>query len=193
VQVYVAFERVRALRVVSLVDDNVDERPARALLMLARGSEVHVAGDVVAPLYEDLGEDVLRSPTLVRRDQIRVPVVLGHRGLEVVEVRAAGVGFVAEHHASPLIIAHRVRPRVGQEVDVDVLRAQKEGVVAGFLDRALPVLAGGRLEGLDYLDLERFRPRTPPAFGHETPPGSPLPSKQSTRTGILTQALQQIS
>jgi len=77
---------------------------------------------------------------------------------EVVEVPAAGIRLVAEHHPGPLAIAHRRGAGVGEEVDVDVLAPQQEGVVAGLADRDLALLARGHLDGLDHLDLVGLRP-----------------------------------
>ncbi len=50
----------------------------------------------------------------------------------MVEIAAPGVGFIAHHHARPLSVAHGACTTVGKQVDIDVLRAQQEGVIAGF-------------------------------------------------------------
>ena len=140
VEVDVALERVQALGVVGLVADHVDEDAAGALLVQPRRREVHVPGDVLARLDRDLADQVLGAAALVRRNDVLVAVEALDRRLEAVEVAAAGVGLVAEHHPGPLAVAHRVRAGVGEEVDVDLLRAQQEGVVAGLGERALALL-----------------------------------------------------
>ena len=167
-EVDVALEGVLAHRVVRLVDDDVDEAAAGQFLVEAGGREVHVAGDHVALLDERLAEQVLGAAALMRRHEVLVAVDLPDRRLEVVEVAAAGVGLVAEHHAGPLAVAHRRGAGVGEQVDVDVLAAQQEGVVAGLADRGLALLAGGHLEGLHHLDLERLRPAAAAWLGHRS-------------------------
>ena len=152
-QVDVALERMLALRVVRLVDDHVDERAAGQFLVQPGGREVHVPGHMIARLDEQLGQDVLGAAALVRGHHVPIAVAFAHGGFEVVEVGAAGVGLVAEHHAGPLPVAHGRDAGIGQQVDIDVLRAQQEGVVAGRHDGAVAMLAGRGLEQLDHLDL----------------------------------------
>jgi len=82
------------------------------------------------------------GPDVLGPDIRVVAVVFTDRRLEVVVVFAARVGLIAEHHPGPLMVAHSVRARVGQEVDVDVLGAKEKGVVARLPDRTLPVFAG---------------------------------------------------
>jgi len=105
-QVDVAFERMEAVRVVGLVDDDVNEGSSGELLVQARGSEVHVAGNDVAGLDENFGDEVLGAASLVRGHDVLVPVILLDNALEAVEALAAGVGFVANHHGGPLAVAH---------------------------------------------------------------------------------------
>ena len=136
-QIDVALEGVFAGRIVSLGNDDVDERPAGQFLVQPRGGEVHVAGHEVARLDQQPREDMLGAASLVRRNQMAIAVILLHRVFEVVEVAAAGVGLVAEHHAGPLPVAHGVGAAVGQQVDVDVFGAQQEGVVARLGQRRL--------------------------------------------------------
>src|SRR3989304_4577169 len=73
-------------------------------------------------------------PALVGGPHVAVSEAALDRPLEAVEVAAAGVGLVAEHDGRPLAVAHRVRPGVGQEGDVDVVGTQEE--------RGVPRLAG---------------------------------------------------
>src|SRR5450756_1900933 len=133
-------------------DSHVHEGAPGELLVQARRGEVHVAGHDVAGLDEDLRQDVLGGAALVGGHQVLVAVDLPNRRLEVVEVAAAGVGLVAEHHAGPLAVAHGARAGVGEQVDVDVLALQQKGVVAGLADGALAFLAGRHLYGFDHLD-----------------------------------------
>ncbi len=153
-------------RVVGLGDDHIDERAPGELLVQARGGEVHVARHDVARPDRDLREDVLGAAALVGRDDVLVAVMLLHRLFEVIKVFAAGVGLVAEHHARPLPVAHRAGARVGEQVDVDVARAEQERVVARLAQRRLAIAAGGHAQRLDDLHLPRLGPRTAGGAGN---------------------------
>ncbi len=78
----------------------------------------------------------------------------------MVEVAAAGVGLVAQHHARPLAVAHGAGAAVGQQVDVDIVGAQQEGVVAGLEQRLLAAPAVIIAQRLDHLDLPGLGPGT---------------------------------
>ncbi|MEI2718807.1 MAG: hypothetical protein V9E87_01495 [Gemmatimonadales bacterium] len=157
-QVNVALERMQRGRIVRLVDDHVVKGRTGQLLMEPRRGEVHVAGDVVTRLDQQLREEVLGAAPLVGGDQLLVAVGVADGLLQVIEVARAGVGLIAHHHAGPLAIAHRAGAGIGEEVDVDVLGAEQEGVVAGVADVALALGAGGHADRLDNLDLPRFGP-----------------------------------
>src|SRR3954453_1570459 len=62
---------------------------------------------------------------------------------------------------SPLVAAHRSGPRVGQEVDDDVLGMDVEQVVARVLERSLTVVDGRHTDRLDRMDAERLDDRLP--------------------------------
>ncbi len=157
-KVHVALECEVVLRVVRLVHDDVHECAARQFLVELGGGEVHVAGHDVAGLDEDLREDVLRTAPLVGGHEVRVAVELLHRLLQVVVVAAAGVSLVAQHQPGPLAVAHGAGAAVGEQVDVDQLGGQKEGVVAGFFDGLHTLFTRGHEEGFDHLDLEGLGP-----------------------------------
>ena len=159
VEVDVALERMPALGIVCLVADDVDEDAPGTLLVEPRRREVHVPGNELSGPDRDLADQVLGAAPLVRRHDMRVAVVAPDRRFEAVEVAAPGVRLVAEHHAGPLAVAHRVRAGVGEEIDVDVVGAQQEGVVAGLGQSALALLARRHPQRLDHLDLPRLRPR----------------------------------
>ena len=82
-------------------------------------------------------DEVLRAAALVGGHDVAVAVVALDRRLQVVEVAAPGVRLVAEHHPGPLAVAHRGRAGVREQVDVDVVRAEQEGVVARLAQGAL--------------------------------------------------------
>ena len=131
-EVYVALEGVRIRGVVRFIDNHVYERAPGEFLVQARGREVHVAGNDVAGVNHDPRKDVLGGAPLMRGDEILVSIILSYSLPQVVKVLAAGIGFVAQHHARPLAVAHGIGAAVGQQVDIDVLGAQQKGVVARF-------------------------------------------------------------
>ena len=112
----------------------------------------------MARLDQRAADQVLGPAALVGGDDVLVAVVLLHGGFEVVEVAAARVGLVAQHHPRPLPVAHGAGARVGEQVDVDVFGFQEEGVVAGLGEGPLAFLARGHPEGLDHLDLPGLGP-----------------------------------
>ena len=96
---------------------------------------------------------MLRAAPLVRRDQVLPAVHLAHRRLEPVEAARAGVRLVAELHRGALLLRHRRRAAVGQQVDVDVVGAKQERVEAGRDDRLAPGCGVRQTDRLDDLDL----------------------------------------
>ena len=158
-QIDVALERVFAGRIVPLGNDDVDEGAAGEFLVQPGSGEVHVARHQVARLDEQARQDVLGAASLVGGHEVAIAVVLSHRVFQVVEIAAARVGFVAEHHAGPLPIAHGVGAAIGEQVDVNVFRAEEERVVARFSQRFLALGARKHFDGLDHFDFPGFRPR----------------------------------
>ncbi len=85
---------------------------------------------------------MLGPATLVGGNDVLVAII-GLDGLfQMVEIATAGIGFVAQHQARPLAVAHGAGAAIGQQVDVDILRAQEEGVVTRLSHRPLPVFGG---------------------------------------------------
>ena len=123
------------------VDDYIHVDAARHFLMQARGREVHIARHVLALLNRGLADQVLRAAALMRGHDVLVPIHFLNRFFQMIEVAATRVGFIAQHHARPLAIAHGVGAAVGEQIDVDVVRFQQERVEAGFVQGAL---ASGR-------------------------------------------------
>ena len=141
-----------------LVDDHVHEDAARQFLMQARGREVHVARHVLPFLDHRLADQVFRAAPLMRGHDVLVAVVFLDRFFQMIEVAAAGVGFIAQHDARPLAIAHRAGAAVGEQIDVDIFRSQQERVVTGFLRGALASGAIDHGQRLDHLDLPGLGP-----------------------------------
>ena len=160
VQVDVAFERMRRIRVVRLVDDAIVENATGAFGVFARGGKVHIHRHVLARLDANLRRDVLRGAPLVRRHDVLETVDIVDGLLEIVEITRARVCLVAQHHPRPLPVAHRAGARIGEQINVDVFALEQEGVVARFDDLALPIFARRHFDRLDHLDFVRFGNRS---------------------------------
>ena len=141
-----------------LIDDHVHEHAARALLVLPGGREVHVGRHELAGADRYLADEVLSAAALMGRHHVLVAVGLADGRLELVEVPRARVSLVAEHQRRPLPVAHRVRARVGEQVDIDILRAEQERVVAGLGRRPRAFIRRGHPQRLDHLDLPGLGP-----------------------------------
>ena len=137
IQIDVAFERKVRARVGCLGDGHVDPDAARQFDVDARSREVEVRRDQLSGLNEHLRQEMLGAPALVRRDQMAISVDLAHGGFEPEEAPRSRVRLVADLHRRALLLRERRRAAIGEEVDVDVLRAQKECVVSARL-RARP-------------------------------------------------------
>ena len=92
------------------------------------------------------------------------PINFRHRVFKVVVAAASRVRLIAHHHSGPLVIRHRGRPRVGQEVDIDVVRVQQKGVVAGSANSLAAVLAARHPDWFDYLDTVGLGPTSAYVF-----------------------------
>ena len=149
-----------------LVDDHIVERSPREFLMQAGRREVHVARHVVPRGDQQPGQQVLGPAPLVRGDQRLVAVDLAHGVFQVVEVAGSGIGLIPHHHAGPLPVAHGARAGVSEQVDIDVVGLQQEGVVARLAHVAFALRPGGHVDRLDDLDLSRLGPT---ALSHGTP------------------------
>ena len=145
-------------RIVRLIDDHVVERCAGELLMHTCRREVHVARDVIARFDQQLRQNVLGAASLVCRNDFGVAIKGLDSVLEVVVVARSGVRLVAEHDSGPLTVGHRAVARVGEQVDVDVLRTEQEGVESGLACRGFAFDSRQYANRLDDLDLPRLRP-----------------------------------
>ena len=97
-------------------------------------------------------------PSLVGGEDIRHAGDVLHRLAKELKGAAPGVRLVPLHQGCPLGLGHSAGSGIGEEVDVDVLSAQVEYVVAGFLEELFSLLARGETNRLHHLDLERLRP-----------------------------------
>ncbi len=92
------------LRVMGFVDDHIDENTAREFLMQTRSREIHVARNVLSGLYRNLADQMLGTAALMSRHDVLVSVEFLHSGFEVVEIAAACVCLIAQHHSRPLSV-----------------------------------------------------------------------------------------
>src|SRR5438034_2412718 len=75
----------------------------------------------------------------------------------MVVVLASWVGRFAQRHAGPLVIAHRGRPAVGQEVHVDALRGDLKEVVPSLTQQTISLFPRRPADRLNHFDLKRLR------------------------------------
>src|SRR5690554_2462147 len=139
-----------------LILDDIHKDAAIGFLMVPSGGKVHIPRDILTRLDGNLGEDVLCAPSLMGGDQMGNAEDFLHRLLQMLKVLAPGIGLVAQHQPSPLLIAHGVGATVGKQVDVDIFGVNKEGVVTGLLDNPFPLLSGCHLHRLYAFNTERF-------------------------------------
>ncbi len=172
-QIDVALERKVRARIGGLGDGDVDPDAARQFDVDARRREVEVRRHQLSGSNERFREEVLGAPALVRRDQMAISVDLAHGGFEPEEAARSRVGLVAELHRRALLLRERGRAAVREEVDVDVLRAQKERVVPGACERGPARLGLDERDRLDDLDLPGRGPES--AHLGESSDGSAAP------------------
>ena len=77
-----------------------------------------------ARLDQQLTHDVLGAPSLVGGNHMAVAVDVSNRSGQMFEVDGAGIGLIAAHHAGPLVVAHGIGARIGQQIDINVFASQ---------------------------------------------------------------------
>ena len=132
--VHVPLEREVCLWVVRLIDHEIYRFSSVGDDVRPRRIEVHVVGDDVAWFHNTRKEDVLRGSPLVRGEDVREAEDITRRLLEAGVAAAPGIGFIPKEHRCPLCLAHRACSRIGQEIDIDIIRVQVEYVVSGGTD-----------------------------------------------------------
>ena len=106
---------------------------------------------------DQLGEeDLLRPAPLVGGHHMLIAKNLAHRALQLDEVAAARIGLIPHHDAGPLTVGHGTGAAVGQQIDIDILGQQQEGVPASSLEGGAALGASGLFDGLDHLDTKRL-------------------------------------
>ena len=77
-EIDVSFERMGVLRIVSLVDDDINEFTAGKFLVFACSCEIHIAGNIVARFNHYFRDQVFRRPPLVSWNEVRHSVIFFH-------------------------------------------------------------------------------------------------------------------
>ena len=122
----------------------------------SRSIEVRVVRHNRARLEHRARDDVFGGAPLMRRNHVRETGDVLHRFHERVKRAAAGIRFIALHHAGPLVHRHRAGAGVRQQVDQHVFGVQLKDVVVCGLDGGEPFSIGRLPDRLDGLDAERF-------------------------------------
>ncbi len=152
----IALEGMRFAGIVRFVDHQVDGAATAGADVGVGGVEVHVGGDGVPGMDEGRREDVLGGATLVCREEVPEAEDVVDRRLQPRVRASTRVRLVALDERGPLMVRHRARARVGEEVDEDVLGAQRKDVVAGGLHGRPALIRAQQPDGLDHLGAERF-------------------------------------
>src|SRR5262249_2231683 len=67
------------------------------------------------------------------------------------------IGLISHHEPCPLMVAHRRSSAVGEQIDVDAVRRDRENIEAGRAYQPFALVARNAPERFDHLDSERFR------------------------------------
>ena len=104
----------------------------------------------------DQKEYILCRSSLVCGDHIPEPCQGSNGLLQAVEGTAASIGFIPAHQGRPLFLAHGTGPRIGQQVDENLVALQVEQVVFCLFDPPLTILRSTGVHGFDHFYLIGF-------------------------------------
>ena len=156
-RVGVALERELQFGDVGLIDDAIHGFGSDVENMAAGRIEGHVEGNPVSCLDHGAEENVFRRASLVTGDNIVETEDILHGLFQGKETVRPGVGLVPLQESGPLVLAHRSRAGICEEVDVHVRGPKPEHVEMARFQRFLPLAAVRDVHGLDHLDAKRFR------------------------------------
>jgi hypothetical protein len=142
-----------------LLDDQIERLCAGVLDVGAGRIEVVVVGHDLAHASDQLKQDTLRRPPLVRRDDVSQAGQLPRHVLELVEAASPRVTLVRDHHRAPLRRRHRGGSAVGQQIDQDVLGMKEKGIMVRAAQDPGALIGGGEADRLHHLDLKRLDDR----------------------------------
>jgi hypothetical protein len=140
------------LRLARLGDRDVDRATTQILDVGARRIEVRIRGDDLTLDAQAREENALGGPALVGRNDVAEAGELFDTLLESEPRARARIRLVAAHDARPLFRGHRPRPRIGEQVDQDVFRADPEHVPTRRDEKPPPLLARRHADRFDALD-----------------------------------------
>ena len=120
---------------------------------------MRVVRDDVPRLDHDGEQNALRRPSLMGGNHLAEPRQVAYHVLEPVERTAPGVGLVGVQHRGPLAGRHGPGPRIGEQVDEDLVGPKPEQVVGDALERRLAIGGRHRADRLCGVDAERLDDR----------------------------------
>ena len=138
----------------SFVDDQVDGFRTGVLDVRAGRIEVVVARDYLAGSADQLEQDPLAGTPLMRRQDMRHPGQFEQDRLEAIPAPRSSIRLVATKHSGPLLVAHRRRAAIGQEVDEHVLGRDLKRIEVGISEDRFTLFRRREPDRLDHLDLE---------------------------------------
>ena len=155
-QIHIAFERVELLRVVCHVDHQIHRHTTVVFHICAGSIEMDVVGND-HPFFQNGGkQQVFRNTTLMGGDNMFEAKNIVDGLFKMIIIFAPGVGFIAEHHTGPLVIAHRRSAAIGQQINVNGICGNSEYVESRCADQLFAFFAGGAPDGFNNFNAEGF-------------------------------------
>ena len=155
-RIHIPFERYFQLGVGSFIDRAVQSDGPAVFDMAFCRVEMGIARDHIAFFHGSREEHVFGSAALVGRQHVLESGDFFNHVLHIEERTGTGIAFVSQHDGSPLFVAHRSGPGVGQEIYVHLVRWQFEQVVLGFLDPLFTFFTGAAVDVFYHLDAVGF-------------------------------------
>ena len=156
-QIHIPFERIFVRNIKSLTHTAVHSRSLPVFDMTLGGIEMTVARDDIPLFHQHREQDVLRGPPLMRGQEIFKPGDLPDGLLQMFIGGSPRIALIPLHQGSPLMMAHRSRARIGQQIDHHLVAPEIEHVVMGTTDPFFPLLTRAQPDGLRHLGLERLK------------------------------------
>ena len=116
-----------------------------------------VHGHHVPGLHEGAGDDVFTGAALVGGKQVFLAEDVLHGLLQTVKALGTGIGVIRPEHGGNLVVAHGVDAGIRQHVQINVIRAQLEGVEPGFLRGFQAAFHGNEVQFLHHADFVQFQ------------------------------------
>ncbi len=173
IQIHVSLERMIPLRVVSGLDHQFQGGGTLGHDVRVRRVKGLVRRHHVARLQQDLEQYPFCGSALVDRGEVGEPKELPLNLGQAVIAAGPRVRLIAPVQRGPLLVAHRPRTAVREQIDGHGLRGKVEQVEAGLPDVPLSFFPGRQGDTFHGLYLERLEHvrvhRAPPLCGLGTP------------------------